>query len=664
MADKKSKKEDEKRKKKEAKEEAARKKQEEKDRKKGGSVRVGKVIGTPTNFVRELHIGFNPETGMFEGIPDEWKQMLGGLGAGADQIKQDAGMLVNVFKVMKQQEEKQQMESRQKQSAAASHFPGHGPTRTGGPTRTPTRLPPPSTLPPPGAGTAPRSGTMTGSSSLAPGSSATLRPSSTRPSQSVITRSGAGSAVAQRRPNSAQYTPNIHDSSLPLLPPRNAPRRNPLSSSQVLGPAATSSPTMTTQSSYNPSTSGAPRSPSTFTHPAGGPGNPASNLPLPPRNSSGTIRREPQAGPRTPLTPQPTPAQPSTPPTSAPTPGPSGRPAPRQPPVRGPGPAISTPPAGAPGADPLEGVTIGSLVSQGSPEHLFEDLSICGQGASGSVYLATDTRTTNKVAIKQMIIAQQVKPEIIINEIMIMKQSNHPSIVNYVDSYVVGNTSLWVIMEYIDGGSLAETLVVHKTLNEAVSSYILHSVLSGLNYLHNRDRPIIHRDIKSDNVMLGIDGSVKLMDFGYGSQLSGVMDFKKSVVGTTFWMAPELVRGESYSTKVDIYSTGIMAVEMFEGDPPYLNDSILKALYQIAKQGRPAFKNPDSMSAEFKDFIERCTLMDKGKRQTAEELLNHPFFSLGDLNQLIPVVLNTKAQVKRDFSVEEEPQEYEQEYED
>eukprot|EP01088_Endostelium_zonatum_P015385 TRINITY_DN3754_c0_g2_i2.p1 TRINITY_DN3754_c0_g2~~TRINITY_DN3754_c0_g2_i2.p1 ORF type:complete len:144 (-),score=47.81 TRINITY_DN3754_c0_g2_i2:13-444(-) len=111
MADKKKQKEEEKRKKKEQKEEEKRRKKEEKEAKRnpGAAVKVGKVIGAPTNFQRELHIGFNPETGMFEGIPDSWKAMLGGAGLGAEQIKEDAGMLVNVFKVMKQQEVKTQI---------------------------------------------------------------------------------------------------------------------------------------------------------------------------------------------------------------------------------------------------------------------------------------------------------------------------------------------------------------------------------------------------------------------------------------------------------------------------------------------------------------------------------------------------------------------------
>ena len=97
--------------------------------------------------------------------------------------------------------------------------------------------------------------------------------------------------------------------------------------------------------------------------------------------------------------------------------------------------------------------------------------------ASGSVFKATDTRTGNTVAIKQMVIAKQVKKDIIVNEIAIMKESNHASIVNYVDSYIV-NGVLWVIMELIDGGSLSELLVVHKTMSEPTIALIMKVEIS------------------------------------------------------------------------------------------------------------------------------------------------------------------------------------------
>jgi len=209
------------------------------------------------------------------------------------------------------------------------------------------------------------------------------------------------------------------------------------------------------------------------------------------------------------------------------------------------------------------------------------------------------------------------------------------------------------IMEYIDGGSLSELLVVNQTMQESHIATVCRYVLEGLNYLHNLPKPIIHRDIKSENILMGLDGAIKMTDFGYGSQLSNTSDTKTSVVGTTYWMAPELIKGRPYGTKVDVWSLGIMAVEMFEGEPPYLEESMLKALFLIAKKGRPDFKNPDGMSEDFKDFITRCTIMEPDQRPDTTELLSHPFLLQAcSPSEIVPVVKKTKDLVQRSFEAD------------
>lgn len=110
-------------------------------------------------------------------------------------------------------------------------------------------------------------------------------------------------------------------------------------------------------------------------------------------------------------------------------------------------------------------------------------------------------------------------------------------------------------------------------------------------------------------------------DFGYCAQLTEEATKRNSVVGTPYWMAPELIKGMDYGTGVDIWSLGIAAIEMAEGDPPYLDFPPLRALFLIATHGSPSLKEPEKWSDTFKDFLGRCLDQDSNKRATASDLL-------------------------------------------
>ena len=129
-----------------------------------------------------------------------------------------------------------------------------------------------------------------------------------------------------------------------------------------------------------------------------------------------------------------------------------------------------------------------------------------GQGASGGVYTAYERGTSRCVAIKQMNLEQQPKKDLIINEILVMKDSSHPNIVNFIDSYLVGG-DLWVIMEYMEGGSLTD-VVTFNIMSEGQIAAVCRETLKGLQHLHSKG--VIHRDIKSDNILLSMDGNIKL----------------------------------------------------------------------------------------------------------------------------------------------------------
>ncbi|KAM7533402.1 hypothetical protein Aperf_G00000125895 [Anoplocephala perfoliata] len=283
------------------------------------------------------------------------------------------------------------------------------------------------------------------------------------------------------------------------------------------------------------------------------------------------------------------------------------------------------------------------LISEGSPMDKYRKLEKIGQGATGIVSLGVEIATGRRVAIKQMNLKLQPKKELIVNEIFVMKGNKHVNVVNYLDSYLVEADELWVVMEYLDGGSLTE-VVTETLMDEGQISTVCRECLQALEFLHGNN--VIHRDIKSDNILLGLDGSVKLTDFGFCAQLSAEQTKRSTIVGTPYWMAPEVVSRKQYGPKVDVWSLGIMALEMITGEPPYLNEIPLKALYLIATNGKPEIKDADKLSPDFLDFLDRCLDVDVEKRATAHDLLKHPFITRHSksVSCLVPLILVAREQ--------------------
>lgn len=175
------------------------------------------------------------------------------------------------------------------------------------------------------------------------------------------------------------------------------------------------------------------------------------------------------------------------------------------------------------------------VVSVGNPKERYTLIGQIGLGGSGKVMTAIDNDTEMLVAIKQMNLAQQPNKEFILNEILVMREHRHPNVVNYLDSYLVDN-ELWVVMEYLQGGCLTD-IVTSTTMEEYQIATVCREVLLALEFLHNN--LIIHRDIKSDNILLGIDGGVKLTDFGFCAQLAE-QNKRTTMVGTPYWMGKSI----------------------------------------------------------------------------------------------------------------------------
>ena len=217
--------------------------------------------------------------------------------------------------------------------------------------------------------------------------------------------------------------------------------------------------------------------------------------------------------------------------------------------------------------------------SDQDPEEHFMMLEQLGEGNYGQVYKAYHKVSGNIVAIKVVPISSDI--ESLRKEIAILKQCKCPHIVRYFGSYLKDD-HLWLVLEYCNAGSVSDLIKsTGRTLTEIEISSVLQAVLKGLEYLHDTKK--IHRDIKAGNILLDNRGNAKLADFGVSAQLLNTYDKKGTLTGTPYWMSPEVLSDSEYNKKTDIWSLGITAIEMAEGEPPYSHINYMRAMFVIQK---------------------------------------------------------------------------------
>ncbi|KNC96149.1 STE/STE20/MST protein kinase [Spizellomyces punctatus DAOM BR117] len=257
------------------------------------------------------------------------------------------------------------------------------------------------------------------------------------------------------------------------------------------------------------------------------------------------------------------------------------------------------------------------------PTELFTVLGKLGEGSYGSVHKALHKRTSTVCAIK--LIPAENDLDDTVKEINIMNGCDSSYVVQFYGSYIKEGY-LWIVMEYCGAGSVSDIMrICGRTMTEGQIAVICRNVLEGLKYLHERRK--IHRDIKAGNILLNTQGEAKLADFGVAGQLSDNQAKRNTVIGTPFWMAPEVIQEVGYGVLADIWSLGITCIEMAEGRPPYHKIHPMRAIFMIPTKPPPRLQNEDKWSKQFIDFIAQCLTKNPSARPSAEQLLQHPFIT-------------------------------------
>jgi serine/threonine protein kinase len=261
-----------------------------------------------------------------------------------------------------------------------------------------------------------------------------------------------------------------------------------------------------------------------------------------------------------------------------------------------------------------------------------EILNLLGEGSFGAVYKSIHKPTGAIVAVKVIANASssQTEEEKIKGEIDILSRCDSPYIVAYCECFIKPPTKkpgeMWIVMEYCEGGSMSDLLEANAgyLLPEDCIRVVCASIVLGLEYLHGVAN-VCHRDIKCGNVLLTSDGHVKLADFGVSAELTNTLNKRKTVVGSPYWMAPEVIRESHYDGRADVWSLGITAIEMAEGAPPHANLHPLRAIFVIPTKPAPTLADPDNWSPDMLDFVRCCCQKDASQRHDSALLSSHPF---------------------------------------
>ncbi|XP_053715633.1 mitogen-activated protein kinase kinase kinase 22 isoform X4 [Synchiropus splendidus] len=281
------------------------------------------------------------------------------------------------------------------------------------------------------------------------------------------------------------------------------------------------------------------------------------------------------------------------------------------------------------GRSPDKGCQRGTAKSPRAPVN-WRQGKLLGRGAFGEVYLCYDADTGRELAAKQVPFdpeCQETSKEVnaLECEIQLLKNLRHDRIVQYYGCLRdMEKRKLSIFVEFMPGGSIKDQLKAYGALTEKVTRRYTRQILQGVSYLHSN--MIVHRDIKGANILRDSSGNVKLGDFGASKRIQTICmsgTGMKSVTGTPYWMSPEVINGEGYGRKADVWSVACTVVEMLTQKPPWAEYEAMAAIFKIATQPTKPLL-PDGVSDACRDFLRQVFVEEKW-RPTADILLSHPF---------------------------------------
>ncbi|XP_027726421.1 serine/threonine-protein kinase WNK4 isoform X4 [Vombatus ursinus] len=252
-----------------------------------------------------------------------------------------------------------------------------------------------------------------------------------------------------------------------------------------------------------------------------------------------------------------------------------------------------------------------------------------GRGSFKTVYRGLDTDTTVEVAWCELQTRKLSRTERqrFSEEVEMLKGLQHPNIVRFYDSWksvLKGQVCIVLVTELMTSGTLKTYLRRFREMKPRVLQRWSRQILRGLHFLHSRDPPILHRDLKCDNVFItGPTGSVKIGDLGLATLKR--TSFAKSVIGTPEFMAPEMYE-EKYDEAVDVYAFGMCMLEMATSEYPYSECQNAAQIYRKVTSGTKPNSFHKVKVPELKEIIEGCIRTDKNERFTIQDLLAHAFF--------------------------------------